>query len=384
MSKIVKAAVMVEPGKMEVQEFPWPDLEPGAMLIEMEMSGICGTDKHAFKGEMILYGGTEAEQHAVFPCIKGHENIGRIVEMNGQYLDYDGKPLNIGDRVTMCPNIICQRCYYCRHVYGWPYCADNKTYGVYFPADQPPHITGGWAEYMYIFPNSFIYKVPDEFPAWLAVNIELMVVTSNVDRAKGYMEFASRGFGLMDTVLIQGVGAMGLAHLIKARILGAGDIIAVDISDFRLKLAKGFGADYTINVQKTSFRERLEIVKELTGGRGADMVIETTGLAEVVPEGLDLLRRGGTYLEAGNFVDAGETTINVHRHLAAKNVLLLGNTNHPNSEYYRTIKMMQRYRNNFPWEKFVSHRFSLDECRKAMETSLDEENLKVVFDMSKK
>jgi len=124
------------------------------------------------------------------------------------------------------------------------------------------------------------------------------------------------------------------------------------------------------------------MVRELTDGRGADMVIETTGLAEVVPEGLDLLRRGGTYLEAGNFVDAGETTINVHRHLAAKNVLLLGNTNHPNSEYYRTIKMMTRYRDAFPWEKFVTHRFKLDDCKDALETSLKEEVLKVVFDMS--
>jgi len=382
MAKMIKAAVMTGPGQMEVQEFPWPELEKGAMLIEMEMSGICGTDKHAYKGEMILYGGTEAEQRAVFPCVKGHENIGRIVEMNGEYLDYDGRPLKIGDRVTMCPNIICQKCYYCRHVYAWPYCAENKTYGVYFPADKPPHVTGGWAEYMYIFPNSFVYKVPDDFPAWHGVNVELMVVTCNVDRAKGYMEFASRGFGLMDTVLIQGVGAMGLAHLIKCRVLGAGDIIAVDPSAYRLELAKEFGADYTINVKKTTFKERLEMVRELTDGRGADMVIETTGLAEVVPEGLDLLRRGGTYLEAGNFVDAGETTINVHRHLAAKNVLLLGNTNHPNSEYYRTIKMMTRYRDAFPWEKFVTHRFKLDDCKDALETSLKEEVLKVVFDMS--
>src|SRR4030042_116161 len=216
--KRVKAAVMMEPGRMEVQEFDYPRPKRGAMLIEMEMSGICGTDKHAYKGEMVLYAGTEAEQRGVFPCVKGHENVGRIVEMNGPYPDYDGRPLKIGDRVTMCPNIICGKCYYCRHVFGWPYCANNKTYGVYFRSDQPPHITGGWAEYMYIFPGSWVYKVPEDMPPEVAVNIELMVVTNNVDRAKGYMEFASRGFGLMDTVLIQGVGAMGLAHLIKARV----------------------------------------------------------------------------------------------------------------------------------------------------------------------
>jgi L-iditol 2-dehydrogenase len=379
----VKAAVMVAPGKMEVQEFPYPRPKSGAMILEMEMSGICGTDKHAFKGEMVLYAGTEAEQRGVFPCVKGHEIAGRIAEMNGPYLDYDGRPLQVGDRVTVCPNIICGKCYYCRHVFGWPYCANNKTYGVYFPSTKWPHVTGGWAEYMYVFPGSFVYKVPDDMPPDIAVNIELMVVTNNVDRAKGYMEFASRGFGLMDTVLIQGVGAMGIAHLIKCRVLGAGAIIALDTSDYRLKLAKEFGADHLINVTKTTFKERLEMVRELTDGRGADMVIETTGLATVVPEGLDLLRRGGTYLEAGNFVDSGETTINVHRHLAAKNVLLIGNTNHPNSEYYRTIKMMQRYSKQFPWKKFTSHKFPLEKAQEALEFSLGEKALKVVFDMTK-
>ncbi len=379
MVDMVRAVVMVEPGRVEVQEFPYPDLEEGAMIIQVEMAGICGTDKHTYKGEMVLYAGTEAEQRGVFPCVKGHEVVGRIAEINGSCLDADGRPLNVGDRVTVCPNIICKTCWYCRHVFGWPYCANNRTYGVYFPSDEPPHITGGWAEYMYIFPGSFVYKVPEEMPLEMAVNVELMVVTCNVDRAKGYMEFASRGFGLMDTVLVQGVGAMGLAHMIKARVLGAGDIIAVDVSDFRLDLARRFGADHTLNVRNTSVKERIDFVKSLTEGRGADVVIETTGTPDVLAEGLDLLRRGGTYLEASNFVDAGEATINVHRHLAAKNVLLIGSTNHPNTEYERTMKMMMRHRDNFPWMQFISHRFKLEEATRAMEASFEDESLKVVF-----
>ena len=265
----VRAVVMVEPGRVEVQEFPYPKIEKNAMVMKIEMAGICGTDKHTYKGQMILYGGTEAEQRGVFPCVKGHEVVGYVHEINGTYLDADGVPLKVGDRVTVCPNIICKTCWYCRHVYGWPYCANNRTYGVYFRSDQPPHITGGWSEYMYVFPGSWVYKVPEEMPPEVAVNIELMVVTNNVDRAKGYMEFASRGFGLMDTVLIQGVGAMGLAHLIKARVLGAGDIIAMDVSDYRLQLAKEFGADYTINVKKTTPKERMKFVKDLTDGTGS-------------------------------------------------------------------------------------------------------------------
>ena len=172
---------------------------------------------------------------------------------------------------------------------------------------------------------------------------------------------------------------MGLAHLIKARVLGAGDIIAMDVSDYRLQLAKEFGADYTVNVKKTTPKERMKFVKDLTDGRGADMVIEMTGLPHVLPEGLDLLRRGGTYLEGSNFVDTGETTLNVHRHLAAKNVLLIGSTNHPNTEYYRTMKMMMRYKDRFPWGKFTTHVFPLEKCTEAMEVSYQDECLKVCF-----
>jgi L-iditol 2-dehydrogenase len=77
----VKAVVMVEPGRVEVQEFPYPNIEKDAMVIKVEMGGICGTDKHTYKGEMILYGGTEAEQRGVFPCVKGHEVVGYIEEI---------------------------------------------------------------------------------------------------------------------------------------------------------------------------------------------------------------------------------------------------------------------------------------------------------------
>ena len=109
----VKSVVMTAPGKVEVQEFPWPkDLEPGALIAKVEMAGICGTDKHAFDGDNILYGGTESEQEMVYPHVPGHENSAIVVEMNGKGSDieYMGKDLRIGDRITHCPNVICGHC----------------------------------------------------------------------------------------------------------------------------------------------------------------------------------------------------------------------------------------------------------------------------------
>ncbi len=109
-----------------------------------------------------------------------------------------------------------------------------------------------------------------------------------------------------------------MCFLMKARMLGAGTIIAVDLSDFRLNFAKRLGADHTLNAASTSKEDRLAFIKQLTHGRGADMVIECAGVPSAVPEALDLLRVGGLLVEAGNFSDLGEISISPHRQLCAK------------------------------------------------------------------
>jgi len=385
MPKTVKAAVMVAPGKIELQELPYPDhLEPGAVIVKMEMSGICGTDKHAFKGELTLYGGTESEQDMVFPSVHGHENAGIVVEMNGRGRDieYSGLDLKVGDRVTHCPNVICGRCWYCRNVHGYPYCAEHQGIGMTYYADRFPYIVGGWAEYMYLPPKAWIYKVPDYLPVEYVCLTELFVVTALLDRAKELAAYGGKGFHFGDTVVIQGAGAVGMMMIAKARLLGAGKIIALDKSEMKLNLAREFGADMGINVSDLSDEELVEIIRDETEGRGADVVVETVGRPEVVKVGLEMLRRGGTYLETGNFVDTGGTvTLNVHRHLAAKNVLLYGNTNHPHDGYYAAMDMMWRNRDRFPFEKLITHRFKLEECQEALKKADDPDALKVVFEM---
>jgi threonine dehydrogenase-like Zn-dependent dehydrogenase len=92
-----------------------------------------------------------------------------------------------------------------------------------------------------------------------------------------------------------------------------------------------------------------------------------------------MLRRGGTYLETGNFADTGSVSLNIHRHIAAKNVLIYGNSNHPHDGYYAAMDMMYRHRDTFPFEKLITHRFPLRDAQLALETSLEPEALKVVF-----
>lgn len=383
MSDTVRAAVMVGPGKIEVQDLPYPDhLEPGAVVAAVEMSGICGTDKHAFQGELTMYGGTEAEQDMVFPSVHGHENSAVVVEMNGDGRDveYSGQELKVGDRVTNCPNVICGRCRYCRSVHGYPYCAAHEGIGMTYYADRFPHVVGGWAEYMYLPPRAWVYRVPEHLPVEYAALSELFVVTAILDRAKEYAAYAGKGFHSGDTVVVQGAGAIGTMMVAKARLLGAGQIIALDESDHKLAMAGEFGADVGVNVTDLSDDDVVEAVRAETGGRGADIAVESVGRPAAFRVGLELLGRGGTYLETGNFVETGETVeIDVHRHVAAKNVLIYGNTNHPHDGYYVAFDLMWRNRDRFPFEKLVTHRFGLDEAEDAMQTALGDEAVKVAF-----
>jgi len=378
----VKAVLMTEPGVVQCRKLPYPDhVEPGALIIKMEMSGICGTDKHAFDGDVTLYGGTETEQDMVYPAVHGHENSGIVVEMNGEGRDieYSGKELNIGDRVTNCPNVICGKCWYCRRIHALPFCANHEGIGMTYRSDRFPYITGGWSEYLYLPPKAWVYKVPEESTVEEVALSEIFVVTALLDRAKMYSQIDARGFNFGDTVVIQGLGAVGMMMIAKARLLGAGKIIGLDSIPFKLQMAMEFGADLAVDISRYSNEELVEFIRHETEGRGADVVVEVAGRPEALDVGLRILRRGGTYCETGNFVDTGTVELNVHRHLAAKNVLLIGNTNHPHDMYYVHLNMMIKQRKQFPWAKLITHRFKLSECAQAMEKAYEQNALKVVF-----
>jgi L-iditol 2-dehydrogenase len=370
----VTTAVMTAPGKFDVRQYPYPEIDHASLVIELEMCGICGTDKHTFRGETVQFAGTPAESHTPFPIIPGHEIVGRVAEIGrtaSTSLEFSGQKLLVGDRVVMCPDILCGKCYYCKNTFGFPLCEKVRGYGNAFCCDEPPHLLGGWSDYIYVRPDAFVYRVPDELDARIAVMAELMAVTYNLDKAKELYTMGGEGFGSGGTVVIQGVGPMGLMHVAKAHILGAGRIIAIDRSDYRLRFAKDFGADDTISLNGTTQAERVEAVRALTDGRGADVVVECTGAAEAIPEGLEMARRGGTYVVAGVFADVGEIPINPHRHFLANQIRLLGMTNHPPSGYVNSMKLLARYRGVFPFDRFVTDEFPLNQIDKAMERAFD-------------
>lgn len=372
-----RAVTITAPGKLEVREYQIPAIQPGGLLMQVEMSGICGTDKHTFRGETTQYGGTVNEQTSPFPLIPGHENVGIVADIMPGTVDFYGEPLHVGDRITMCPDIVCGKCYNCRHIFAYSWCENWQGYGNSFRASEQP-LMGGWSEYMVLIPEAFVYKVPDGLAPELAVYTEIMACTYALDKAKEFSSLASEGFLSGDSVLIQGVGPLGLAHLIKARMMGAGTIIAVDKSPYRLRMAQQFGADHVINAAATTEEERVQSVYDWTRGRGVDLAIECVGFPEAIPEALRMIRRGGMYVLEGVFVDMGDIALNPHL-IVSKGLRLIGLSNHPFTGYRPSMELLLRYQDSMPLDKFVTHRFPLNQAEQAMQTALGLECMKVVF-----
>jgi len=378
----VLAATLVTPRKYELRSYPLPEPAPGCLLVKMQLSGICGTDKHTYQGFTTQYAGSGRARQIPFPIIQGHENVGTIEAIGGaqNYTDFEGAPVRVGDRVVVGPNISCGECYYCRHDSPYYFCPETIDYGNNISAGNAPHLFGGWSQYLYVLPKSFVVRVPDELSSEVAVLAEIMAVTVGLDRAKQISAFPNESFRFDDTVVVLGVGPLGACFVMKARMMGAGTIIAIDLSDYRLSFAKRLGADHALNAATSTEAERLAFIRELTQGRGADVVVEAAGVPQAVPQALDMLRMGGVLVEAGNFSDLGDVSINPHRHLCTKNVRILGVGGEEPGAYGPGMRQMVRYMRHYPLQEFISHKFGLRNVDAAVQKSIEPESMKVVID----
>ena len=378
MSKTAKAVTIVKPGCIELREYPVPECPKNGLILNIEMCGICGTDKHTYRGETTQYAGTSSEQTSPFPMIPGHEIVGIVDQVFSGTSDFYGNKITEGDRITICPDIICNKCFYCRHIYGYTWCENWEGYGNSFNANENP-LMGGWSEKMVVIPETFVYKVPFGLEPELAVYTELMACAFAFDKLKDFSNLASEGFLTGSSVLIQGAGPLGIVHLIMARIIGAGTIIVLDKSNYRLDVAKTFGADLTINIDSFNKEEITEQIFSKTFGRGVDVAVECVGLPEALPQAIDWIRRGGLYLMEGVFTDMGEIQFNPHL-IVSKSLRIIGLSNHPITAYQASMDLMLRNRDNFPLNKFVTHKFPLENFNEAINTALDGDCIKVVFE----
>ncbi len=348
-----KAAVLVrfnEP--LELRDYPLTET-PGAgeALVRVEMAGICGTDVHLWKGELAV----------PLPLIMGHETVGRIDRLgSGLERDWRGARLAVGDRVTWASSIVCGECFYCRVKRQPTRCLSRKAYGISYCADEPPHLRGGYAEWIHLRAGTAIFRLPDELDTAAVVGAGCALATA-IHGAEHCP------IGWTDSVVVQGTGPVGLAAIAVARQSGARRIIAIGGPEHRLELARRFGADVAIDFASTGPAERRERVLAETGGYGADVVLECAGVPEAVLEGPDLCCDGGRYLVLGQYANAGNIWFNPHV-ITRKQLQIFGSWGFEPRHVDRalTFLTLARWRELFAWE--ITHRFPLAEAAAALET----------------
>ena len=373
------AAVMEEPGRIALRESPVPDPEPGAVVLAVRLSGICGTDKHTFRGESRQYAGTKHERDLDYPLICGHENVGTVTAVGGEVLASDGSPLKVGDRVVPGANVPCGRCYYCANDFPYYFCQDLEDYGNSLNLSRPPGLFGGWSQYMYLLPGTLLFRVPDALPDDVAVLTEVMAVTHGVDTALtllGLQGGSRSGFA----VAVLGVGPLGLCHLVKSRMLGAGFVAATDLLTGRLERAAEFGVDLALDAGSTMADERVAAIMDATHGRGVDIALDCSGVPSTFTEALRFVRTGGVVVEAGAFVDMGPVQMNPNSDLCSRNVSVLGIGGEKATEYEPAMQLMAANLDRYPLRMIVSHVLPLDRAQEAVLLALSGEAMQVALD----
>lgn len=348
----VKAAVKVGPNQIEIQEFPMPEIADDAALMRVEVAGICGTDVKMFK-EGLKTGG---------PVIMGHENIGRIAKAGKEFTARKG--FKEGDLVFVEHYVMCGKCEWChkgeyRHCENtdWRSNPDGIRYG-YSTSDKPPHLWGGFAQYMYLPWNSVVHKVPD------GVTPELAGLVTPMANGIEWALFDC-GVGYNSTVLIQGPGQQGLSQTIACKQAGASLIIVTGTNKdkARLEVAKQLGADYVINVQEENPLQR---IMEITGGKGVDVALDCTAGAGTAPIHLGveaLKRKGGTLLIQGEMSEFPNFPIGK---ITVKYITIKSARGHS----YRACELAleQLASKRFPLELLTTHRFGLADTEYAIKS----------------
>jgi threonine dehydrogenase-like Zn-dependent dehydrogenase len=342
-----RAVVQRGPRQLAVEAIPLPEIDEDSALLRVEACGICGSDVEQFTGALPVR----------FPIIPGHEPLGIIEAIGDRAARRWG--VDCGDRVAVEPLIPCAHCRACREG-RYQMCRGRGgmfAHG-YIPLSEPPGLWGAYAEYMYLDPHSIVHPMRKDLPASLAVMFNPL--------GAGFrwaVEIPRAGPG--DTVLVIGPGQRGLASVIAARVAGVDTIIVVGLAADapKLALAREFGADHVLTAGAEDVPAR---VKELTGGRGADVVIEVSSYAtEPVAEALHYVAPGGRIVLAG--IKGFKPVPNfVSDLIVVKEVTILGAFGVTARAYEAAIRLIEA--GTLPLARLHTHDFALEDAERALRT----------------
>ena len=350
--KTSKAMVLTEFKKpLELLDIPMPELAPDDMVVKVRLASVCGTDVHLARDELSM--------HPPTPIIMGHETVGEIMYLpDSVTTDVTGTPVKVGDRI-MWSHLFCGKCYSCKVLHEPVMCERSRGYGF----SMANELRGGYAEYEVVLAGTDFVRIPDEITSEEAVGACCAGRTC-VNAFEGLNRCG--GIRQGDSVVITGVGPVGLFATVLAAQTGAARVIAVDISPTRLEFAKKWGATEVVDAREfSSSADKVNFIRNLCGGRGAEVVIECSGSLDVFAENLDMLAYYGKYLIVGQTSEAAVPI--VPNKIQRKSAVVIGSHSGDIRHYIKCLKFIQANRTKYPFGEIISHKYALEDANQALE-----------------
>jgi len=358
----IRACVFPRPDAApEIREVEEPELEPGAALLAVESSEVCGTDVHLSHGRLA---------GVPYPLVPGHVTVGRLERIRGELRDVNGRVLEEGQRVTFLDvHRTCNACWYCLVAKASTRCPERKVYGITYGFEDG--LAGGWADKVLLKPGTHVLPLDAEPEAFLAGGCGLPTAWHGVERAE---------IALGETVLVLGSGPVGLSALALALRSGAARVLAIGGPELRLATARAIGASDTLDIASAAPEERIEWVRARTGGRGADVVIEAAGDPRAVVEALRMARDAGRVVIVGQYTDHGEVPFNPHLDLNQKQLDVRSAWGSDFSHFHRAAELACDARAVEPWTYFPIERYGLERAADALAAVADGSVVKALID----
>ena len=345
-----------------LKEFSLPEPGPGEVLARITAAGICGSDIHAREGH---------DPRTPLPIILGHEGVGEIVSFGKDASLHDGGDLEKGMPIVWERSLTCGECYFCDRNQQY-LCYQRKVYGINISSADPPHLSGNYATHILLREDTSIYKRDDSIDPAI-----LVPATCSGTTAAHAHEYTGIEGG--ETVVIFGCGPVALYGIAFALVSGAEWVKVITRSPGpKTDIAEAFGADEILYRSTMAPEDIIMRIGKSTDGFGADVVIDTTPDPSIFREAVSILRRGGVYVNPGLAIPAGDVPLDLYSDVVTKNLSIHGAWASDASHLDKAIRITQS--GKFPFDKLVTHRFSLEDHEEAFRVLNDKEGVKVVFE----